>query len=328
MVTSRDVAKHAGVSQATVSRAMCGGSAVSANTRGKVLSSMKALGYVPNAAAQTMKTGTTNTIGVVVADLTNPFYPEVLDALTRAFDLAGLRVIVWNSDGERNDAALQAIREGSIDGLVFTTVVESSPELKAALAQRYPIVLINRTVDGLICDQVTSENAGGGALVANYFVTHGRSRIGYIGGPQRASTSRERERGFREGLCEAGQELRDRYVARGEYSHQSGFNAMRKLLELDEPPDAIFCSNDLIAFGAIDCARRKGVQIPQNVWIVGYDDVQMASWDSYSLSTVRQGSKAMAREGARLLLERLTDPTRPARNVHFPSSLIVRSTSR
>lgn len=327
MVTSRDVARHAGVSQATVSRAMSPSGLISAKSREKVLASMVQLGYVPNAAARTMRTGLTNTIGVVVADLTNPFYPEILDALTAAFDEAGRRVIVWNSDGEHNKAAIEAINEGSIDGLVFTTAVGNSASLNAALDKRYPIVLINRTVEGLECDQVTSENIQGGASVADYFLRHERRRIAYIGGPEKVSTSRERERGFRERL-EAEDGIADSaYIRRGEFTHQSGFELMRELLMLEDPPDAAFCSNDLIAFGALDCARRLKIRVPEELWIVGYDDIEMSSWDAFALSTVRQGSREMAREGARLLLERIEDPWRETRSVYFPGSLIIRETS-
>jgi LacI family transcriptional regulator len=327
MVTSRDVAKLAGVSQATVSRAMSSKENVRPATRAKVLAAMEELGYTRNAAATTMKTGLTDTIGVVVADIKNPFYPEILDSLTQVFDDAGKRVIVWNSDGLKNVAAIQAIKEGSIDGIVFTTIIEDFEPLKEALDQKYPIVLINRGDNNLVCDQVTSENIGGGGLVADYFLDQKRMRIAFIGGPEHVSTAREREEGFRRRLSERGRILDSVFLRRGEYTHRSGFALMRDLLDMKEQPDAVFCCNDVVAFGALDCARHYNVRIPEDMWIVGYDDVEMASWDSYSLSTVRQYSKQMVIEGARLLLQRIEDPSRPTESIRFPSSLILRKTS-
>jgi LacI family transcriptional regulator len=297
-------------------------------TRDKVLAAAEELGYTRNAAATTMKTGLTDTIGVVVADIKNPFYPEILDSLTRVFDDAGKRVIVWNAgDRLKNVAAIQAVKEGSIDGIVFTTIIENFEPLKVALDQKYPIVLINRGDDNLDCDQVVSENIGGGGLVADYFLDQKRLRIAFIGGPDHVSTAREREEGFRRRLHERGRNLDSVFLRRGEYTHRSGFDLMRDLLDMKEPPDAVFCCNDVIAFGAVDSARHYNVRIPEDMWIVGYDDVELASWGSYGLSTVRQDSKQMVLEGARLLLQRIEDPARPTETIRFPSSLILRKTS-
>ena len=158
MVTSRDVAELAGVSQATVSRVMSSSPKLSPATRARVQAAMETLGYVPHAGAQAMKTRRTNTIGVVVADLTNPFYPEVLDQLSRELDAAGFRVVIWNAGGGSHHDALKAIREHAVDGVIFTTATEDSLELQAAIEKNSPIVLINRVVEGLECDQVTSSN--------------------------------------------------------------------------------------------------------------------------------------------------------------------------
>ena len=157
---------------------------------------METLGYVPHAGAQAMKTRRTNTIGVVVADLTNPFYPEVLDELSRELDAAGFRVVIWNAGGGSHHDALKAIREHAVDGVIFTTATEDSLELQAAIEKNSPIVLINRVVEGLECDQVTSSNTEGGAAVADYLLAHGKTRVAFIGGAENASTSRERGQGF------------------------------------------------------------------------------------------------------------------------------------
>ncbi|MCK0175851.1 LacI family DNA-binding transcriptional regulator [Mycolicibacterium sp. F2034L] len=326
MPTSHDVARLAGVSQATVSRALSGGS-VSAATRKKILEAAATVGYVPNLGARAMKTGRVNTVGVVVADLKNPFYPEILDALTFHLDAAGQKVTLWNSDGPGNDAALEAINAGSVDGVIFTTVTEASAPLRAALDKHKPVVLINRTVETLGCDQVSSDNVAGGHAVAEYFLTHGRREIAFIGGPSAASTARDRFRGFAERLGSAGVQLEPDRTLVGSFSHDFGYNAVIRLLEGAERPDAIFCSNDLIAFGALDAARAAGVAVPEDLWIVGFDDIAMSAWPAFDLTTVHQPSRAMAEAGAQALLDRIRQPTAPYRTLTFRCHLVVRGST-
>ncbi|MBD0321838.1 MAG: LacI family DNA-binding transcriptional regulator [Aldersonia sp.] len=326
MTTSRDVARIAGVSQATVSRALSNGR-VSAETREKILQAARTVGYVPNVGARAMKTGRVDTIGVVVADLTNPFYPEILDALTEYLDAAGQKVTLWNSDGPGNDAALEAIYAGSVDGVIFTTVTEASKPLRAALVAHSPVVLINRIVETLECDQVVSDNAAGGAAVADYLIENGHRRIAFVGGPSSASTARDRRRGFCQRLDEVGITLRGDRVLEGPFSHDYGYSATAGLLADTDRPTAIFCSNDLIAFGALDAARAAKIAVPEELWIVGYDDIAMSAWPAFDLTTVHQPSRVMAEAGARALLDRIAQPTAPHKTLTFRSHLVVRGST-
>lgn len=328
MSTSRDVARLAGVSQATVSRALSNGN-VSAATREKILQAAKSVGYVPNLGARAMKTGRVDTIGVVVADLTNPFYPEILDALTDHLDAAGQKVTLWNSDGPGNDAALEAINGGSVDGIIFTTVTDASAPLRAALTKHSPVVLINRIVDTLDCDQVSSDNTAGGAAVAEYFLANGHTRIAFIGGPSSASTARDRRLGFSRHLTDVGEPLRDDWSLQGPFSHDYGYTATLQLLSSPDRPTAIFCSNDLIAFGALDAARAGGVAVPDDLWVVGYDDIAMSAWPAFDLTTVHQPTRRMAEAGAEALLDRIAEPKAPYKTLTFRSHVVVRgSTAR
>ncbi|MGX9901418.1 LacI family DNA-binding transcriptional regulator [Arthrobacter sp. SA17] len=217
MVTSKDVAKLAGVSQATVSRVMSSSSQISSSTVERVRAAMETLGYVPHVGAQAMKTRRTNIIGVVVADLTNPFYSEVLDELTRELDAAGFRVVIWNAGGGSHHDALKAISEHAVDGVIFTTATEDSVELQAAIEKKSPIVLINRVVEGLDCDQVTSSNIEGGAAVADYLLANGKTRVAFIGGIENASTSRERGQGFLGRMAEGGRAVPEHLRFRGDF---------------------------------------------------------------------------------------------------------------
>jgi LacI family transcriptional regulator len=325
MVTSRDVAAAAGVSQATVSRVLADAATVSETTRARVLAAVEQVGYVPNLTARTMKTGRTGTVGVVVADLTNPFYPQLLEALGRALDAAGRRLSVWVADGPKNSAALQAIRERSVDGVVFTTVVEESAELRSALDRQSPLVLVNRLLPEVACDQVGSDNVAGGALVAQYLLAHGRRRIAFLGGEPSVSTTRDRLTGFRDHLAAAGAPLAA--AAHGTYTYASGRAGALQLLTDAAPPDALFCSNDLLAFGALDAARERGLRVPEDLWVVGYDDVEQAGWGSMSLTTVRQDVDRLAATAAELLLARMDSPGAPPRHVTLEPELRVRGST-
>jgi LacI family transcriptional regulator len=274
-----------------------------------------------------MKTRRTNAIGVVVADLNNPFYSEAVDELTRELDTSGFRVVLWNAGGGSHRDALKAIQERAVDGVIFTTATEDSVELQAAIEKNSPIVLINRTVEGLDCDQVTSSNADGGAAVADYLLDHHKTRVAFIGGPENASTTRDRGQGFLNRMAERGHPVPEHLRFNGKFSHDLAAQIMNRLLSRSDRPQAVFCANDLMAFGALDALRANRLDADA-CWVIGYDDVEMAAWDSFSLTTVRQPSREMARIGARMLVERIHTPGQPTRQVAFPCELIVRGSAR
>lgn len=327
MVTSRDVARAAGVSQATVSRVLQASDNVTEQTRQRVLRAVAETGYEPNVVARAMKTQRTGTIGVVVARITNPYYPQMIEALSAELASAQQRMVLWTSEGTGDASALEAIRQRMVDGVVFTTVTAESVPLHEALRRGAPVVTLNRSVEGIACDQVTSDNLTGSRAVLRYLVEAGHRRVGFIGGPIGPSTSGERERGFREAMADAGLQLDERLCRRGDFSHEDGRAAARHLLGLDRPPTAVFCVNDLTAMGAIDGARSLGRQVPDDIWVVGYDDIAMASWESYDLTTIRQPITEMAELAVRLLLRRITEPGVDPRHHRFPFELVVRGST-
>ena len=329
MVTSRDVAALAGVSQMTVSRVLRDSGNVAPETRERVLRAMDEAGYRPHAAARTMRTRRTATVGVVVADITNPFYPQLLEAVSGALHDAGQRMVLWNSPDPSDSSALTALSEGTVDGLIFTAATESTPALQEATARGEPVALLHRGLPALDCDQVTTDNVDGGRQVADYLAATGHERIGYLRGPELPTTARDRERGFRDRLAEIGRELDPDLAVEGGFSHDRAREAMRDLLRRDSPPTAVFCANDLTAFGAVDGAVSLGRRVPEDVWVVGYDDIAMAAWDSYDLTTFRQPIGDMARTAIRLLLDRVDDRSLPPRKETFPGALAIRgSTAR
>ncbi len=328
LVTSHDIAKRAGVSQSTVSRVLSGNLKVGNEARERVLAVVHELNYRPNGAARAMRTSQTGNIGVVVSRLGNPLYPELLQILGRQLVSAGLRMVVWSTEEMDEKAAIDAIRESQVDGAIMTTATVDSTGLYDALQLNVPVVLINRVVQGWECDQVTSDNLNGGRVVAEYFMHAGRRRIGLIGGSGVASTIRDRQTGFRTALANAGVALADTFCEQVDtFSYKTGFDAAARLLALSQPPDAIFCVNDVIALGARDAARARDVDVPAGLWIVGYDDIEMASWHAYDLTTIRQPLVHMTETAVQLLMNRIRGQGGKWNTVCLPNELVIRGST-
>ena len=327
MVTSRDVAAHAGVSQATVSRVMAKKPGVTAATVEKVMDAARKVGYVPHGAARAMKTGRSGNIGVVVQDLSNPYYPELLEALDAEARLKEVRLVVWLSGKRANPAAIDAIRSGSIDGLLFTTATQSSEELAEAIQGSRPVVLVNRRISNLPFDQIATDNVTGGRLVASHFLSGGHQHIGFVGGPLDASTTVDRLAGFAARLLEEGQVLPQDLIVHTEYSHRAGFEAFGELIKAGKNITAVFCANDLLATGVIDAHREFSKGTDRTLAVVGFDNVSLSEWSTYSLTTVRQDSRSMARWAIRRILMRIQDPTVLAIQKLLPPELIIRRSS-
>lgn len=328
-VTSTDVARHAGVSQATVSRVLADSARVSAKTRARVLDSMARLGYAPDLLARAMKTRRASSIGVVVAHLDNPFYPALLREIGAALAAADQRMVLLSSD-TTEDGALDAIRQRLVDGVLFTSGTSESAAVNAAIAAGAPIVTVNRSVSGLPGDQITSDNAAGATLVAEHLVGLGHRRIGFLGlpdGPGAPSTVTERRAGFTSALARIGNPLDKELVIEGTLSYQGGDAGIGRLLERSERPTAVFCVNDITALGALDGARRRGISIPEELSIVGYDDIEQAGWDAFRLTTVRQPLPAMAARAVDRLLARIADPSLSVQHDRFPAELVVRAST-
>lgn len=327
MTTSQDIARHAGVSQATVSRVLRGTNNVKPETRDRVMDAVRALDYQPNALARAMKTSATGIIGVVVARISNPLYPELLHILNGRLSRLGKRMIVWDSEGSGEEAASEAIRQSIVDGVIFTTATARSAALNEAIRAGAPAVLVNRTVDGFECDQVSSDNLGGAAQVAEYFVGAGRRRIAFLGGDTEPSTIRDRDHGFTEALQRLGRPLDPAMRMSGPISHESARGAMRRLLQLADPPDAVFCVNDVMAFGALDAMVELDRRVPEDIWVVGFDDVDIASWSTLSLTTVRQPMAQLIDRAIDLLQARIAGTMARPERVCLPTELVIRRTT-
>ena len=197
----------------------------------------------------------------------------------------------------------------------------------AALDAGRPAALINRTVPGLRCDQVASNNHAMSHRIAEYFAEAGHTTVGLVTADQSSSTADLRAGGFRAGVEDTGMELPRSLVEDGAFSHAGGYRAFLSMMSLPRRPTAIFCVNDLSAMGALDAARSLGVRVPEDLWLAGYDDIDMASWEAFSLSTAKQPIDAMVTLAVDLLLSRIEQPTLPFRHYQIPATLNVRGST-
>jgi len=303
-VSQIDVARLAGVSQATVSRTLTPGTSVSDETRTKVLEAAKQLGYRPNVIARSLIQKSTNIIGLVVMRFTNPFYARMIRDFTRALQDCGYWVLLLNiAQNQELEETLPMALQYQADGLIITSATLSSTLAEECARSNTPVVLFNRYASDTHTNVVRCDNVEGGRLVADALLDAGHEKFAYIAGEEAASTNRDRENGFVNRLRERGYDLSFRESA-GDYSYELGFAASERLFQSGSRPDAIFCANDLVAMGAMDFLRYKiKLKIPDEISIIGFDDIPSAAWPGYELTTVRQPFGELVESTIQVLLD-------------------------
>jgi len=325
--TSADVALLAKVSQSAVSRTFTPGGSVSAETRERVLKAAQDLGYRPNALARAMISGRSRLIALLVAYLDNQFYPQVLERLSRALQAEGYHVLLFMTDPGKQDQVVQQILEYQVEGIVMATATLSSRLARECAATGIPVVLFNRYVASSPASSVTSDNIEGGRLAARFLVDGGHERIAFIAGLEDSSTNRDREAGFFKGLAEHGMTLFARGI--GDYTFEGAASAARELFQTEEKPDAVFVANDHMAFSVMDVLRDElKLRVPEDVSVVGYDDVPEAGWAGYRLTTVAQPTDAMIKATVAILLEQIGKQEVKHCAAVLPAELVVRSSVR
>ena len=328
-ITSIEVARRAGVSQSAVSRVFTPGASASKGTREKVLRAADELGYRPNALARAMITGKSRIIGLVVAYLENQFYPLVVERLSVALQAKGYHVLVFMASQTVGDIqdVMKEILDYQVDGIVLASVSMSSELAARCNDHGIPVVLFNRDQDDEGMCSVTTDNYRGSREIAAHFAGMGHTRIGYIAGFEGASTQRDRELGFRNALEDAGLSLAFREV--GGFEYRMARAAALEMFAGRDRPDAAFVCNDHMAFAVMDALRSKlGLRIPEDVSIAGFDDVPIAAWPAYDLTSYRQPINRMIAQTVETLLTRIGDSSAPPRKVKLEGELILRSSTR
>lgn len=329
IVTSQQVAKKAGVSQSAVSRVFSEGTSASATMTKKVQKAAEELGYRPNMLARSLITGKSKTIGLVVAYLENQFYPEALEKLSLSLQARGYHVLVFMATltDDNVDQLLEELLDHQVDGIVMASASMSSDLARHCETAGVPVVLFNRRQDDHRLSSVTSNNVGGGKKVAEFLIAGKHKRIAHIAGWEGASTQRDRELGFVRALNAAGVELFDREV--GNYHFESAQSAARTMFDKKLIPDAVFVGNDHMAIAVMECLRYEfGLRVPEDVSIVGYDDVELAAWPSFSLTTIRQPSNRMVSATVSSLMNSIELGETTVQRVEVDGPLIIRQSAK
>jgi DNA-binding LacI/PurR family transcriptional regulator len=322
-----DVAARAGVSKSLVSLVMRGERTVSDEKRALVLAAASELGYRPNAVARSLVRRRTNLFGVVLSDLHNPFFAEVIDGVQEAAGAEGYRTIIStiNLNTAAEQRALDTLLELRVDGLILASPMFGVQSIAAA-SRELPMVLVARRSDVARVDSVTNDDPTGARLVVEHLAELGHRRIAHIDGGRGAGAA-ERRQGYEQTMTARGLAEFVRVVP-GSDTEEGGRHGVEALLAADGPrPTAIFVANDLAALGALATLAERGIRVPQDVSIVGYDNTALAALRHINLTTVDQPRPDMGREAVALLLERLASHRDAARHVLVTPTLVVRGTT-
>jgi LacI family transcriptional regulator len=327
-VTIKDVARHSGVSSMTVSRVINGSERVSPETRQRVEQAIGELGYVPSRLARGLIRQKTGTLAMIVPDVANPFFTLIVRGAEDVARRAGYRMILCDT---RADLAIEreVIEEmiaHRVEGIAIAPVSDHSRSHVLRL-ERFGVqfVLIDRTIPGVECDVVVGDSADGARRLVEHLISLGHRRIGFITESDEVSTARDRHEGYAAALEAAGLQPDPSLIVRSTVDPQGGFEGMRRLLDLEDPPTAVFTVNNLVALGAIERVRANGLEVPDDIALVCFDDIEYASRLYPFLTVMAQPAETLGTLGTQLLLERIEGraPEQP-RVVVLPAQFVVR----
>ncbi len=324
--TSYDVARAAGVSQSAVSRCFASGGSIAPATRERITKVAAELGYRPNALAQGLISRRTNLVAVLISSLTNLYYPEVLDELTRRLTERDTRVLLFSLRAEAEvDEVLDQVWRHSVDGVISAARL-SDAQVRLFNDHGVPLVLYNRMSENAQAASVSCDSAAGERELIDRLLAAGHRRFGVVAGPSDSYVGEGRRRAALEHLAKAG--LDDVPVVRGDFSYVSGGEGLRRLMAQKADLDALICVNDLMAIGAIDAARETfGLVIPDDLSIVGFDGSAPASWYSYRVTSIRQPVERMAEAAVAMLTERIERPP-PIESRQFVGEFVPGNSAR
>lgn len=325
-VTILDVARESGVSYSTVSRVLNDFDFVKGSTREKVLAAAERLGYVANIQARSLAGGRTQIIGVLVPGLDNGYISEIVSGIDQELARSDYDLMLYTTHRFQGKESLyvKTIANGLVDGLLLLVPHNAQNYLQALPTQNFPYVLIDQLDTKYNGSSVDATNWQGAYDAISHLIKLGHRRIGLITGHLQLNSARERLDGYRAALQYHQIPYDDSLIAEGDYTTQGGYEGTRQLMKLAQPPTAIFASNDLSAFGVLDAIHETGLSIPDDVSVVGFDDIPLASLTYPKLTTVRQPLVQIGQVAVRLLLERLEEPENEARRVTLATEMVIR----
>lgn len=329
-VTIIDVAREANVSFATVSRVVNGKGYVSAHTRERVMRAMTRIGYTVNRQARVLAGGRTQVVGLLVPDLDTSYIGEILKGIDEELAAASYDLMLYTTHHRkiRESVYVSSLLNGMTDGLLMILPMAPEAYVDSIRRRGFPFILIDHEGLDRQGPSVGATNREGARQAMRYLLGLGHRRIGLITGNMEMDCARERLLGCREALVEAGVEPRPELVRTGNFHRNLAYQLTQELLALPDPPTAIFASNDVSAFGVMDAVRNADLRIPDDISIVGFDDIPDAQWTHPPLTTVRQPMREMGRCATRMLLESIANPDAPRQRIELPTELVVRATSQ
>src|SRR5690554_945300 len=328
MSSMNDVAKLAGVSIVTVSRVINNHKNVSDSTRKRVLKAIKELKYQPSRVAKRLRSKTLsgNLLGVLIPDIQNPFYVDVLNGIEDVAYNHNYALIMcnFNQDEKKEAMYLDILQSEAVDGLIVAPVREDDQKVIDVLKSGLPMVCVDRGLKNVEVDVVLVNNERGAFMAVEHLVVSGYERIAYISGKPEIPSSRHREKGYLEALKKHGLVVDRSLIKYGDSKHASGISLCDELLSMENPPDAIFTGNNLITLKALETIHKRGLVIPTDVAIVGFDDMYWSNSLNPPLTAVRQPAYEIGKRAAELLIQRIGDPSRPAIQMILNTELMVR----
>jgi len=332
VVTVRDVARHAGVSTSTVSHVLNRTRFVSDDLRERVMAAMRELDYEPNAAARMLSLKRSDTLGLIVSDIRNPFFSSVARGVEDVAQEHGYTVVLCNSDENlmKETACLKTLQSRQVDGVLLASAGLADEYVSRLVQAGFPIVLVDRDLPGQGLPAVLLDNEGAAYSAVRHLIERGHRRIGMLSGRHSISTTTERVAGYHRALREAGLDLDGRLVVSGESTSEGGTDATHELLSIEPPPTAIFSGNNLMSIGALHSISSRGLSVPDDVALVGFDDFPFPWSDAFRphLTTVAQPTYELGRRSAEMLVQMLRRSTPPAGlRVVLEGKLVIRESS-
>ena len=324
--TIHNVAERAGVSTATVSRFLNGSSRVSEETAERVRRAIDELGYLPNASARGLVMSATGTLALIFPELSGPFFSELIRGAETGARETGYHLLIYGASGMRKDAQDHALGlvATKADGLILATPEIGRHYLRDLQRRGMPLVILGWEPESIAVDSIRPDNVGGAMRVVAHLIEHGYTRIAMITGPRSQLHAADRELGYRKALETHGLPCDARLVVRGAFDEETGFSALQRLLDQDPVPDAVFAANDEMAIGAMLAARARGLSVPSDIALVGFDDIEPARYLQPSLTTVRQDMFGQGRTAVEMLLARVNGSEDAVEAKLIPTELAIR----
>jgi LacI family transcriptional regulator len=330
-VTIKDIAREANVSETTVSRVLNDKPDVSDETKAKIEKIMKEKGYKPNGIARGLVLDKTYTIGLIIPDISNPYFPEVAKGVENKAKDLGYSVIFSDTDNDKEEEknAIELLKSKRVDGIILSLSIKNSNELKKLEKEDFPVVQIDRKVPGSKYPTIAIDNNDSAFKATKHLIDMGHTKIAHLTGDLDTKTGQDRLVGFKQALSQFDISYKEDWILEGDYSKESGFKLTNILLEQEERPTAIFAANDLMAIGAYEAIFNYGLKIPKDISIIGHDDIGIASTIRPGLTTMAQPKYKLGQEAAKILIKEIEDKKIEAgKSILLELSLVERESVR